>query len=421
MRKLLHIGVPKTGTTAVQAALSDLSAPSGSSDRAVDARIFMPGTPAEQGRAALSVLGRSPSWRPEEAVASPRHWPRLVERVRTARTDAEADTVVVSSEFLCEADPEAIARIVTDLGPDDLRVVVTLRPLGRILPSAWQQYLKSGHQLPYERWLRAVLADPPKPAVTPSFWRRHDHAAVLERWAAGVGADRLTVVVLDDSDRSLLLRAFDDLLGLPAGTLREGATDGRNRSLTAAEAELFRRLNVALRRNRVAWDDYAHLVRYGAVLRTVRRHSPAADAARTATPHWALARAHELGRDHVDRIRVLTEQGLRVVGDLESLAVPPPVPSTPEDSAAEPEVGEVPVDVAVEALLGVIARSAHGSPLFPDEVRDDGHHDGLPGTEAVPPDRLPADRLTTRQLGDLLCRRLRGGIRRRGRALLGHR
>lgn len=418
MRKLLHIGVPKTGTTAVQAALSDLLATgltavpeNGSS------RLYMPGTPAEQGRAALSVLGQSPSWRPEEAVASPRHWPRLVERVHAAQTHGDDGTVIVSSEFLCEAGPEVIERIASDLGREDLRVVVTLRPLGAILPSAWQQYLKSGHQLPYERWLRAVLADPPKRSVTPSFWRRHDHGAVLERWAAGVGPDRLTVVVLDDSDRTLLLRAFDELLGLPVGTLREGTTDGRNRSLTAAEAELFRRLNVALRRNRVHWDDYAHLVRYGAILRTVQRHRPAPGAARTVTPPWALERAHELATGYAGRIQALQGQGLEVVGKLETLTT---VPAAPAAGIAA-EIGEVPVEVAVEALLGTISRSVHGSLLFPDELQDDAHSDGLPGTEPVDPSRLPAAGLTTRQVAELLYRRVRGGLRRRRRGLLGRR
>lgn len=404
---LLHIGVPKTGTTSVQAALADLLV----RDAAPGAGygISMPGTPAEQGRAALSVLEQSLSWRPDEPAVKPWHWPRLVERARAA-----GGTVVVSSEFLCEARPEVIDRIVTDLGRDGLRVVVTLRPLGRILPSAWQQYLKSGHQLTYEKWLRAVLSDPPKRTVTPSFWRRHDHGAVVERWAEQVGPEQLTVIVLDESDRGLLLRTFDELLGLPVGTLRAGAGDARNRSMSAPEAELFRQVNVVLRRAGLEWGDYAHLVRYGAILRTVRQYAPGDGAERIRTPQWALHRARELAVGYVDRVDALRGRGLQVIGDLDRLAEPVP-PGTGGDAVVPTAI---PIEAAAEALLGVLARATASTTYFPGEgPQDPAEGDGLPGTEGVNLWRMPAEKLSTPQLGDLVYRRVKGGLRRRRRAL----
>jgi hypothetical protein len=393
---LLHVGVPKTGTTAVQAALTDLLArPGAASD------ITMPGSPADQAKAALSVLGQGPSWRKQESVASVAHWPNLVAQARAA-----TGTVVVSSEYLCEAEPAVIRQIADDLGRDGLRVVVTLRPLSRILPSAWQQYLKSGHQLPYQKWLNAVLADPPKRAVTPSFWRRHDHAAVISRWADEVGAEQVSVVVLDESDRGLLLRTFDELLGLPAGTLVESPSKGANRSMTAAEAELFRRVNVVLRGTDVSWFDYAHLVRYGAVLRTVERYTPPTGAAKLTTPAWALDRATELGAGYVAAIEALRPAGLHVVGDLGVLAKP----VTPVDGGSAAAATEVPMDAAVEAILGVIARASVGARYFPEEPENPD--DGLPGSDPIPARRLPADRLTSRQLAGLLTGRARKRLRR---------
>jgi hypothetical protein len=402
---LLHVGVPKTGTTAVQAALADLLNRTGGA-AAIGHNITMPGTPAEQARAALSVLGQGQGWRKGEGTASVTHWPRLV-----AQAQAATGMVVVSSEFLCEAEPPVIRRIADDLGRDELRVVVTLRPLSRILPSAWQQYLKSGHQLRYEKWLKAVLADPPKRTVTPSFWRRHDHAAVVARWADEVGADRLSVIVLDESDRGLLLRTFDDLLGLPIGTLSECPPEHGNRSMTAAEAELFRRINVVLRGTDVTWPEYAHLVRYGAALRAVEQYRPAADAPRVATPAWALERATELGAGYAAAIEALRPAGLHIVGDLASLAKPAPghASETPNGKPAEPPT-EVPIDVAVEALLGVIARATVGTQYFPqEEVR---LNEGLPGHESANLQRLPAERLTSRQLAGLLTGRARRRLRR---------
>jgi hypothetical protein len=400
---LLHIGVPKTGTTAVQAALAALLTNPEYSGH----DITMPGTPATQARAALAVLGLNQGWRKGESVIPQHNWHRLVSQVGAA-----TGTVVVSSEFFCEATSPAIERIVNDLRSDDLRVVVTLRPLSKILPSAWQQYLKSGHALPYEQWLDAVLADPPNRSVTPSFWRRHDHGAVVTRWAEVVGPDRMNVVVIDESDRGLVLRAFDELLGLPIGTLVEGPTDRKNRSMTAAEAELFRRVNTVLRNTDVTWVEYADLMRYGAILRTVEQHAPPSDASKMTTPAWALDRATELGARYVAAIDALRPAGLRVIGDLDLLAKP----AAPAANGITGAPTQIPIDVAVEALLGAVARATAGTLYFPQEPAELAP--GLPGSESVGIRRRPVERLTSRQLADVLNARVRASLRRRRRDVL---
>jgi hypothetical protein len=400
---LLHIGVPKTGTTAVQSALTALLA----RPESAGTGIVMPGSPAEQARAALSVLGQSLGWRKGETQVAGGHWPRLVERAQAA-----TGTVVVSSEFLCEAEPPVIRQILNDLGSDDLRVVVTLRPLSKILPSAWQQYLKSGHALPYESWLTAVLADPPKRTVTPSFWRRHDHAAVINRWADEVGPEQMNIVILDESDRGLLLRTFDDLLGLPTGTLTAGPSDRQNRSMTAAEAEMFRRVNSVIRNTDVTWPEYADLMRYGAILRAVEQYVPPRDAPGMTTPAWALERATELGAEYVAAIDALRPAGLKVIGDLDLLAKP--VAPAPNGAVGAPT--EVPMDVAVEAILGAVARATAGTLYFPREPNELAP--GLPGSDTVNLRRRPAERLTSRELADLLNSRVRASLRRRRRDVL---
>ena len=405
---LLHIGVPKTGTTAVQTALNELDQ---IGEGLAGYGVAMPGTPLEQARAALSVLEQSVNWSQEGRPTSPNHWPRMAARLQAAQTGAR--TALLSSEYLCEAPPATIERISRELGPD-VRVVITLRPLSRILPSAWQQYLKSGHQLRYPSWLKAVLATPPKATVTPSFWRRHDQGAVIERWAEGFGADRLTVVVLDPDDRQLLFGAFEDLLGLPEGVLKPGPTARQNRSMTAAEAELFRRLNAVLRRQELPWPDYAHLVRYGAILRTVEQLTPAQDAPLMATPPWALDRAEALGREYAERIGALQARGLTVVGDLKHLAERP---ADPVEAAGPTD--QVPVEVAVQALLGAMSRSIHGTAFFADEMtrRPENEAASMPGQgRKIDVDSMPVYRATTRQLGVVVVDRVRDSLKRRRRA-----
>lgn len=71
---------------------------------------------------------------------------------------------------------------------------------------------------------------------------RHQHARLVERWAAVVGPERLTVIVPDESDPDMLLRSFEGLLALPHGVLRRRNWQ-ENRSLSWDEVELVRRCN----------------------------------------------------------------------------------------------------------------------------------------------------------------------------------
>ena len=80
-----------------------------------------------------------------------------------------APRIVLSSEWLADASPAAIRRIVAEAGGDRVRVAVTVRSLGRVLPSQWQQYVAAGLEAGYERWLRSVL-DPAGEPITPTFW-----------------------------------------------------------------------------------------------------------------------------------------------------------------------------------------------------------------------------------------------------------
>ena len=331
--RLLHIGPHKTGTTAIQGAFHLARA------RLADAGVIYPGTGRQPLRSILAVtsqpalMGES---RPRMA-----HWDYLVREVHAAG----AQRVVVSSEFFAEADDEAIRRVVGDLGGPLVHVVVTLRPLTRILPSQWQQYMQNGYCMPYLEWLEGILRDPPR-TPTPGFWVRHRHDKLITRWMAAVGPQNLTVVVVDELDREMLLRTFESLVGLPAGFLRPEKS-AANRSLTLGEAELARLINEEFKRREWPVANYAAFMRYGA-LKQLKTRQPAEDEQRIATPPWARYRAAEIGAEMARNIAAL---GVRVIGDLAELGRPP-------DSLAQAEADDwparplVPAEAAVQALVG---------------------------------------------------------------------
>lgn len=114
---LLHVGVHKTGTTAIQAALADARPDLASHG------VRYPGKLQAQHRAALALLGRPWGWNSRGgAVMDRRHFDALVRR--TGKHDGR---VVISSEFFCEApEDKAIETIEALGGSDNVTVVVTL-------------------------------------------------------------------------------------------------------------------------------------------------------------------------------------------------------------------------------------------------------------------------------------------------------
>ena len=340
--RLVHIGPPKTGTTAVQGAFH-------ARRREVLAQgVRYAGRSRHSGAAVLAAAGR-PSFQRDSGPPPMRRWNGLAGEIRRATEPR----VLLSSEFFADVEPDRIQRIVDDLGRDRLHVVVTLRPLTRLLASQWQQYVQSFMRLSYDDWLDAVFNEPPG-TVTPTFWRRHRHDELVERWAAVVGPERVSVVVIDEDDHDHVLRVFEQLLGLRAGTL-VADDDAANRSMTLAEIEAVRAFNNAF------WDAglrnalYHRVMHFGAAA-YMKQRAPKPNEPRVETPQWALDRSGELAREMVARIAA---SGVRVIGDLQALTV---VPASRQSGKLQPEVC-IPPDIAAAMAMGiaVVSGAARGN------------------------------------------------------------
>jgi len=297
------------------------------------------------------VLDRTWGWKDKGGKPTPRG---RFEKLQSQVNDASG-RIVVSSEFFCEAQVEAASKAIADLGGDRVQVVITLRNLGRLLPSSWQQYLKYGIGATYDRWLDNVFNERGGTQISPTFWNRHDHGAVVQRWAEAAGADHVTVLILEDVDRSANFIAFAQMLGLPEDVLTSRMDLTSNRSMTAGEAELLRRLNRAIKPE-LTWDEYEKYVRNGVARRMVEGREPSADEPRLHTPDWALDAAAVEGNIAADAIAA---SGVRVLGDLDALRRR--VDSPP---AVEGEL-VIPADVAVHALASSIREAR--IPVTPKE------------------------------------------------------
>jgi hypothetical protein len=193
-----------------------------------------------------------------------------------------------------------------------------------------------------------MLRKAPYEQPNPSFWRRHRHDRLVERWARVVGPERVTVVVVDDSDRDGLLRTFETLLGLPAHLLRP-VPDAANRSLTLAETEMLRKLNVEFRGNGLPDELYSKLVRNGAVMHMKNACSPTPQDVKITTPQWAVEAAGAIGAEMAETI---VASGVRVVGDTALLSA---VPEAVDKASGAPRIAP---EVAAQALYGALAAAA---------------------------------------------------------------
>ena len=286
------------------------------------------------------------SGRADQTTARPRRLRFSFFDKLAAQAAAFPRRVVISSEHFCETNDEMAAEVADAFGRERTHVVITLRNLGRLLPSSWQQYLKYGVAAPYETWLENTFETESKKTVSPSFWRRNDHGALVERWAGLVGADQVSVIVLEDVNRAAMFGSFAQLIDVPEEMFTSRMDLTANRSMTAGESELLRRLNKKIK-PALEWNEYQRMVRVGIARTMVEDRTPEPNEPKLHTPDWALDAAAECGAAAVARIR---ESGVRVIGDVDALAVrvssPPAVPAEILES--------VPMDVALNALETLI-------------------------------------------------------------------
>lgn len=351
--RLVHVGAHKTGTTAIQGAFSvarDRLAEHGVSYFGpTPGKTYLEGALAISG--ARAQLGK--------AVPDMRHWTAL-----TADVAAQADRrVLVSSAFFGDGDEEVAARVVKDLGGSQVHVVVTLRPLTKVMPSQWQQYVQNGLRMSYADWLDGILNKPLDKVPTPTFWQRHRHDKLVARWAGAAGAGNVIAVVVDESDRFMLLRAFEQMLGLPSGFLVLDHS-AENRSLTLGEVELIRLLNEEIKQREWPEKIYSMFMKAGVLRQLKVGHQPQPDEPRVSTPAWALKRAAEIDTEIADHLSAL---GVRIVGDVSSLSGPPgdEAQMGADSQLATPLVSPA---AAAQAVLGAIIGSKVPSQLAAEKV-----------------------------------------------------
>lgn len=242
-RTVVHIGLPKTGTTYLQTMMWR-------NRPLLRAQGFLyPGRDRMEHFHAARAVARFPG----DLTRSQEILGRIVEEVR-----AWPGTALVSHEFLSAATAAEAGEFLEALGPTDLRVVVTARDYLRQFPAVWQEALKMGNAATLGDFMDTALAPGAREAIRrdlendvaqdevstrPWGWPTQDLTAVLQRWTRATGIERVRLVTVPQADapRELLWERWRAVAGLDDAGF-DLAAARPNESLGAAQAALLVRV-----------------------------------------------------------------------------------------------------------------------------------------------------------------------------------
>jgi len=227
-RVILHVGLPKTGTTYLQ------SIAWANKDVLREQGVLLPGFGPRQHLWASGVVR-------EERRLDRRHpdahkaWAQLV-----AEAAEWPGTALISHEFFAGASAEQVRRAVEDLGDAEVHVVVTAREIVGLVTARWQEWVKNGATGPIDSY-------PPDSGGDPSDewgWATNDLAGVLERWGGPLPRGHVHLITLPgrDEPKDELWRRFAGLLEVDPDSC-DTTISRPNESLGVVEVELLRRIN----------------------------------------------------------------------------------------------------------------------------------------------------------------------------------
>ncbi len=337
-RVVMHVGLPKTGTTYLQTVLAQHR------DVLREAGVLYPFVkPQAMFLGAVEVRGSHKKFGLTAGDVAGT-WQSLADRVR-----AHDGTSVISHEILGGSEPDEIVAALAPFAGLEVEVVITARDLGRQATAHWQEEVKLGDVRSFADFEREQYrADRPGDLARPHFWHAQDYADALRRWSTAVPVDRVHLVTAPPpgAPPELLWHRFAKACGFE-GSASEAvdplAVGPTNVSLSREAIAVLRAVNAALE-GRLTPREHARLVKrdLGEALLAGRGGAPArtpaalADVLVPAAESWRRqveAGRHPVHGDLDDLTPLLAPEGEPHPDD-----VPPGVPDPDEVAALVDDV-----------------------------------------------------------------------------------
>ncbi len=338
----LHIGLPKTGTTYLQSVLW------GSRAALAQDGYLLPGAGHRAHLWAALELQERPNLARRHPKA-PGTLARLVKAVHKHRGPA-----ILTHEFFCGAGREQAGRLVEQLAPADVHLVITARDTLGMLTAGWAEYVKNGGTKPLAEMRGNRLGGQGEFG-----WRTWDLGGVLRRWGRHVPPEQVHVIPMPapGAPHDQHWRNLASVLGLDLDRY-DAPAEPRNPALGVVQVELLRRINLHLGAFRKPVDRGTWIRGYLAEQHLVRQ-----DGERLGADDDQVAEC----RRRADRaVRIIGKRGYHVVGEVERLLVP----AVPQTRLRPDDVSNVAlVESASTLVAGMLADirrlSREGPPDMP--------------------------------------------------------
>ena len=309
---LIHIGGPKTGTTAIQTALAE------NRHSLRECGFLYPGAEISQTNC-LYPLKRIPGF--QNFVSGDRLlWQQLVDEVNKS-----VGVVILSSELLLAAPTDVISEIAHTIEASQIEILITARSLHELVISQWQESVKAGDTIPLGQYTNEVARGPKNTTVaSSSFWTTANYVTPIQRWSQRFGIKNIIVQCVDVARPEATLRSFEQIAEIPSGLLGPFSRHSDNRSLTYHEAEFIRGCNEVLLQGAVSNHHYSTI--HPSKMQKVLSQMPHRDDASIELP----ASFYESITTFVNTdVRHIVDSGVRIRGDVSLLAQ---IPNTYSDS-----------------------------------------------------------------------------------------
>ncbi len=327
----VHIGLQKTGTSYLQSIFWQSQA-----ELTRQGLDMVPGSKRDTFHLMLCVRDRyNPEFDPPEVAEA-------LDRLPAALAAAKGSRALISEECLAVATHDQIKSLLAACAGREVHVIVTLRDLGRQIPSAWQQLLQSGGSVKFNAYLRRLQKTEHRHRA--KYWVEKNVIEILDRWAEHVPESRIHLVTVPPpgSDPDALLERFGQVVGIDVSRLNREV--GRlNKSIGRNQAEVLSLVNSHLDKVNRRRNVYGEVgKRYFAV-----KVLGAQPGERILVPDQYRDWVHQVSERHVRRIEA---GNFQVVGDLQDLVS---VDATFASGSVRPADGDL-VDVATIALAQML-------------------------------------------------------------------
>lgn len=321
-RVFLHVATPKSGTTYLQSVLWQ------NAETLRNAGLLLPGTFQTHYTAAKGVTQRRRMREVDIDIGTA--WGRLAKQTNRWPGDA-----LICHELFAPASAEQAEAAKSALDTPETHLVLTARALHKQLPASWQEGLKGGGMLPFDKYVDHVRSNRGKGQW---FWSVQDLGDVALRWGEGLPADRVHIVTVPPNsvDPTLLWRRYASVYGIDPAACNVDVPK-RNVSLGCVEAELLRRVHSRQdpRFRKGPERSYVPWTRKLLAVKILGQRHSAPFGLPAGARDWVSERTAAM-------VREVNDRGYHVVGDLADLDWQPPPPEARlVSSVTDEEVDEL--------------------------------------------------------------------------------